>query len=225
MRSLVSIIGRSNSGKTFLIEKLVSILTSKGHRIATIKHAAHGFDIDLAGKDSWRHKQAGASTVILASPDKIAVIQAVEKEISLEEIQRFWIKDADLILAEGFKRERAPKIQVSLFEDSGELLCGKEDQLVALVSDKTLSQEDVPVFSDKEIDRLAQWLEENYIDVAEEPRVEIMLAGNPVTLTPFLQKLIRNTWRGLLSSLKGWNSQGEVEIRISGELGGDSKGE
>jgi len=225
MIPLVSIIGRSNSGKTYLIEKLVSALTAKGYCIATVKHTAHGFDIDQDGKDSWRHKQAGASTVVLAAPDKIAVFKSVEKEIGLEEIQRSWIKGVDLILAEGFKREGAPKIQVSLFEDSGELLCGRENQLVAVVSNKVPGLADVPVFLETEMNQLVQWLEDNYINIADEPKVEIMLDGRPVTLTPFLQKLIRNTWRGLLSSLKGWNSQGEVEIRISGEPEGDPKQE
>ncbi len=216
MIPIVSIVGKSDSGKTFLVEQVVTRLTAKGYRIATIKHNAHGFDIDRKGKDSWRHKQAGASTVILSAPDQIAVIKDLKEEQSLVEIQHLWIRDVDLILAEGYKRADSPKIEVSLFKDSGELVCSKDEQLVAVVSNEEFSL-DVPIFRETEIDRLVEWLEKRFINQYQEPKVEIFLAGKPVSLTPFLQKLIRNTWRGFLSALKGWDPQGPVEIKISPE--------
>ncbi len=216
MVPIVLIVGESDSGKTFLVEQVVSKLTAKGYRIATIKHNAHGFDIDRKGKDSWRHKQAGASTVILSAPDQIAVIKDLKEEQSLDEIQRLWIRDADLIVAEGYKGADSPKIEVSLFKDSSELVCSQDERLVAVVSNKELSL-DVPIFQEAEIDRLVKWLEERFINQYQEPKVEIFLSGKPVSLTPFLQKLIRNTLRGFLSALKGWDPQGLVEIKISAE--------
>ena len=216
MIPIVSIVGESDSGKTFLVERVVSTLTAKGYRIATIKHNAHGFDIDHKGKDSWRHKQAGASTVILSAPDQIAVIKELKEEQSPAEIQHLWIRDVDLIVGEGFKRADIPKIEVSLFKDTDELVCSNDEQLVAVVSNKSFSL-GVPVFRESEIDQLVEWLEERFINQYHEPKVEIFLAGRPVSLTPFLQKLIRNTWRGFLSALKGWDPQGSVEIKISAE--------
>ncbi len=71
MPQIICIVGRSQSGKTTLIEKLIPVLKNRGHRIGTIKHSQHIFDFDKSGKDSWRHKDAGAETVIIASPGRI----------------------------------------------------------------------------------------------------------------------------------------------------------
>jgi len=162
MIPIVSIVGKSDSGKTFLIERLVSGLTTKGYRIATIKHDVHGFEMDREGKDSWRHKQAGASTVVISSPKKIAMIRDVEEEESLEKIRDAWIRDVDLILTEGYKRADFPKIEVSLFGDSEELLCTEAQCLVAVVADHDVFR-DVPVFREAEIPRLLDWVEDRFL--------------------------------------------------------------
>ena len=166
MIPIVSIVGKSDSGKTFLIERLVSVLKAKGYRIATIKHDVHGFEMDREGKDSWRHKQAGASTVVVSSPKKIAMIQDVEEEEGLERIRDAWIRDVDLILTEGYKRAHYPKIEVSLFGGSNQLLCTEEQGLVAVVANHDVSR-DVPVFREAEIPRLVDWVEERYISGQE----------------------------------------------------------
>ncbi len=162
MIPIVSIVGKSDSGKTFLIERLVSGLTSKGYRIATIKHDVHGFEMDREGKDSWRHKKAGASAVVISSPKKIAMIRDVEVEESLERIRDAWIRDVDLILTEGYRRADYPKIEVSLFAGSDQLLCTEEQRLAAVVANHDVSR-DVPVFREAEIPRLVDWVEERYI--------------------------------------------------------------
>jgi molybdopterin-guanine dinucleotide biosynthesis protein B len=104
MIPIISIVGKSDSGKTTLIEKLVPELTRRGYRIATVKHDVHGFEVDREGKDSWRHKQAGAHTVVISSPKKVALIRDVEKDMTLEEIREKLIQDVDLILSEEYKR-------------------------------------------------------------------------------------------------------------------------
>ena len=217
MIPLVSVVGTSDSGKTFLVEKLVSGLTAKGYRIATVKHDVHGFDIDREGKDSWRHKQAGASTVVLSSPDKIAVIKDLTEEQTLEEIRRSWVRDADLILTEGYKRSHYPKIEASLFKNAGELLCtNKEDKLIAVVSNEPFSL-DVPVFRDSEIEQLVDWLEERYLKNPVPSPVEISLGGKPLAVGPFVTQAVWKTVRAFLSTLKGWDPRKPIEIRISGE--------
>ena len=93
---VLSIIGKSGVGKTTILEKLIPELKSRGLKIATIKHHAHpGFDIDQPGKDTWRHAQAGSDLVIIAAPDKIATIQKLEQEKSLDEI--FASIDGDIL--------------------------------------------------------------------------------------------------------------------------------
>ncbi|MDA8228604.1 MAG: molybdopterin-guanine dinucleotide biosynthesis protein B [Desulfitobacterium hafniense] len=131
---VISIVGQgSNSGKTTLLEKLIREGKNRGWRIATIKHDVHGFEIDIPGKDSWRHAQAGADIVVLSSPKKIAVLEAVTEDSSLDEIISR-IKGVDLILTEGYKRNDKPKIEVFRSEVHKELFC-KPEELFAIASD------------------------------------------------------------------------------------------
>ncbi len=110
---ILSFVGRSNSGKTTLIERVIPELTREGYRVATVKHAGHGFDLDTEGKDSWRHKQAGASAVIVVSRGSMAMFADVSEELNVEDVgNRFLDGHADLILAEGWKSEAYPKIAV-----------------------------------------------------------------------------------------------------------------
>jgi molybdopterin-guanine dinucleotide biosynthesis protein B len=88
-------------------------LTGEGYRVATIKHAGHGFDLDTEGKDSWRHKRAGASQVVVLSKGSLAMFTDVAEELPVEEIRdRFINKDIDLIIAEGWKSQGFPKVVV-----------------------------------------------------------------------------------------------------------------
>jgi len=110
---VLSIIGKSKSGKTTLIEKLIPELNSRGLRVGTVKHAHHGFEIDHPGKDSFRHREAGAETVVLYSKDKIAIQRNIQEKMSLNEIiQTYFPANLDVILVEGFKEEQGLKIEV-----------------------------------------------------------------------------------------------------------------
>jgi len=121
MPAIVSIVGRSESGKTTLIEKLIPVLTQRGYRIGTIKHTHHAIDIDRSGKDSARHRTAGAETVMLASPGRIAMFKATASE-ALDGLIRYF-DDLDLLITEGYKRENKPKIEVLRAAVGTELLC------------------------------------------------------------------------------------------------------
>lgn len=138
---IVSFVGRSNSGKTTLIERVIPELVRAGYRVATVKHAGHGFDLDTEGKDSWRHKRAGASTVIVMSRGSLAMFADVPEEMKVEEIRdRFLDGSYDLIIAEGWKSEGYLKIVV-IREQVGEVPVSP-DGLLAVVSDKPI---DLPV--------------------------------------------------------------------------------
>ena len=112
MPNIISIVGKSNSGKTTLIEKLVPVLSKKGYKVATIKHDAHSFEIDKEGKDTYRHKKAGAKAVIISSSEKVALIKDVYKEADLDDLTMLLPDDIDIILTEGYKRSNMPKIEV-----------------------------------------------------------------------------------------------------------------
>ena len=123
---IVGFVGRSNSGKTTLIERLLPELVLAGYRVATIKHAGHGFDLDTEGKDSWRHKRAGASTVVVVSKGSLAMFSDVSSEIQVEEVRdKFLDADLDLIIAEGWKSEGFPKSSSCGISSGGADLSGR----------------------------------------------------------------------------------------------------
>ena len=134
MIPIVSIVGKSNSGKTTLIEKLLPELIKQGYRVATVKHDVHGFEVDKEGKDSWRHRQAGAYCTIISSPEQIAVIKTTDHDATLEEIRDRFIDELDIIISEGYKTDSAPKIEVFRKEVHEKPLCTGDDIIVALVT-------------------------------------------------------------------------------------------
>lgn len=107
---IVAIAGKSNSGKTTLIEKLISCLRSRGHRIESATHAHHGLKMDRKGKDSWRHRKAGASATLVIAEGEIALLKDNERTCA-EKITAY-LSDMDVILAEGFKGQDLPKIEI-----------------------------------------------------------------------------------------------------------------
>lgn len=157
---IISVVGKSGVGKTTFLEKLVAELKRRGYRVATVKHDVHGFDIDRPGKDSWRLAQAGSDSVVIASPQRLALIKRLDRELALSEIAAF-LTDIDIILAEGYKRGDAPKIEVSRRERGGELLCTADD-LVAIVSNQ-LFDLDVPQFGLDDAEGIVNLLEEEFL--------------------------------------------------------------
>jgi molybdopterin-guanine dinucleotide biosynthesis protein B len=153
---ILCFVGRSNSGKTTLVERLIPELVRQGYRIATVKHAGHGFDLDTEGKDSWRHKRAGASTVVVVTKGSMAMFSDVPEQIKMEEIRdRFLDSSTDLIMAEGWKSEGLPKIVV-LREQFGEVPVAP-DGLLAVVSDKPVNLP-VPAFHPDDVPGLAAFI-------------------------------------------------------------------
>ncbi|MBW2595703.1 MAG: molybdopterin-guanine dinucleotide biosynthesis protein B [Deltaproteobacteria bacterium] len=155
MIPVVSIVGKSGSGKTTLIEKVIPELTRKGWRVATIKHSNRGFDIDREGKDSWRHRKAGARMTVMSSPGQIAVIENSEKNPGIEELRDRYIHDVDIIITEGFKGNPYPKIEVFRATLKRDMLCSREDNLIAVASDKQMAI-DVPCLDINDMEGIAQ---------------------------------------------------------------------
>ena len=216
MIPIISIVGKSDSGKTTLIEKLVPELTRRGYRIATVKHDVHGFEVDREGKDSWRHKRAGAHTVVISSPQKIALIRDVERDLSLMEIRDKLIRDVDLVLSEGYKRDVQPKIEIFRKERHQELLCAKEDKLIAIVSDQTFNV-GIPCFDLEDMKGLSDFIEKEFLKPGKGKEVSLNVGGKPIPLSPFVTDFMTKTIKGMLSALKDCDPAGRVEIRIEGE--------
>ncbi len=142
---ILSIVGWSDEGKTTLLEKIIPELGHRGFRVGTIKHDSHGFDLDRPGKDSWRHKKAGAAVTVLSSPLQVGLVMDVDHDHSPRELISF-LGGVDIILTEGYKREAHPKIEVFRAGKEREPACKGDRYLLAIVTDEPVDM-GVPRFS------------------------------------------------------------------------------
>ncbi len=160
MVPIISIVGTSGSGKTTLLEKLIPELKNRGYRIGTIKHVFHGLEFDQEGKDTWRHKAAGASGVIAASGNRIALFKDNGCD-SLDSLA-LYLQDMDIIITEGYKRENRPKIEVVRAATGKQPIFAGDPTLLAFASDGAIDTE-VPLFSLEDIARLADLIETKFL--------------------------------------------------------------
>ncbi|HTG01517.1 MAG TPA: molybdopterin-guanine dinucleotide biosynthesis protein B [Nitrospirota bacterium] len=154
----------SNSGKTTLIEKIIPHFTARGLRVAVVKHASKGFDLDTPGKDSWRFQQAGAASVVLAGPDRIAVMKTTSAEQSADDMIRA-AGDADIVMLEGFKRTSRNKIEVYRSSATDRLpLCLQDNTFLALASDRPF-EVPIPQFNLNDAEGVAKFI----LTITDEP--------------------------------------------------------
>ncbi len=133
---VIGLAGWSGAGKTTLLTQLIPIFTADGLRVSTIKHAHHKFDVDVPGKDSWRHREAGATEVLVASGRRWALMHELRKapEPRLTELLEKMTK-VDLVVVEGFKADSHPKIEVHRVANGRPLMFSQDSAIVGLVSD------------------------------------------------------------------------------------------
>jgi len=215
MPPIVSVIGKSKSGKTTLIEKLIKELKSRGYRVATIKHAPQGVSFDEPDKDSWRHLQAGSESTIISSPDKVVMIKSVAQEPALDEITRLLGEDYDIILTEGFKQGSAPKIEVHRKEAGPPFKDIKK--LIAIVTDEPLETK-ARQFSPEDVKGLADLLEKGFIEPQRE-RISLYINNTPIPLTVFPKQIISNVLLASVSSLKGVSKIESLQIFLKRKPG------
>lgn len=160
MAKIVNVVAScSNTGKTVLIEGLIKELKNRGYTVATIKHDVHGFDIDKEGKDTWRHRKAGAEAVIISSRERMALIREVQEEIPLEELIK-QVEDFDFIIIEGYKKSKYRKLEVYRQGISKRIITPKE-KLIGVASDVSLSLEGVRVVNLNNYKEIANLVIEN----------------------------------------------------------------
>jgi molybdopterin molybdotransferase len=159
--SIVSIVGKSQSGKTMLMEQLIAEFKRRGYKVAALKHSRGGMEIDHPGKDSWRYAQAGSDAVLISSPDKLAFIKSLEHDLGIEEILPMIGPEFDLVLVEGFKKSKIPKIEVHRKKLGDDLLCSP-DELSAIVTDGSLDN-DIPQLPWSDPVTVADFIEKNFV--------------------------------------------------------------
>jgi molybdopterin molybdotransferase len=165
---IVSIVGRSESGKTILVEQLIAEFKRRGYKIAALKHSHCGvIEVDQPGKDTWKFAQAGSDAVCISSPRKLAFIKKSDHDLRIDEVLPIIGPEFDLVLVEGFKKSKLPKIEVHRKELGNDLLCSPEE-LSAIVTDGSLDTPladsyKLPILSWADTAAIADFIEKNLV--------------------------------------------------------------
>ncbi len=168
---VICFVGHSNSGKTTLIEKVIGLLSEKGYDVATVKHTHKGFSTDSRGKDSWRHKAAGAKTVVLASPSQYAVVSDSDNELTIDDVLKKFVSRADILIVEGFKKDSFPKIEVNRNGSGNDLRCLTDSSIIAVATDKQLELK-IPVFDINDAEGITGYIEKNIMLIHTTDRIK-----------------------------------------------------
>jgi molybdopterin-guanine dinucleotide biosynthesis protein B len=157
---IIGLAGWSGSGKTTLVTRVIPVLVGRGLKVATVKHAHHDFDIDRPGKDSWLHRQAGAREVAVVSSRRWAIVHELgaEAEPPLGDMLAR-LSPVDLVIVEGFKRHRHPKLEVFRAAVGKPLIHPDDDCVVAIASDTALPQASLPVLPLDAVEKIADVLQ------------------------------------------------------------------
>jgi molybdopterin-guanine dinucleotide biosynthesis protein B len=167
---IIGLAGWSGSGKTTLITKLIPSLRARGLRVSTLKHAHHGFDLDKPGKDSFVHRESGATEVIISSARRWAILHELrdEEEWNMADLVAK-MSPVDLVLVEGFKRDAFPKLEIHRAANGKPLLHNEDPGIVAIAADTALPDATVPVVDLNDIEGIADLLLKHAVPIAELP--------------------------------------------------------
>jgi molybdopterin-guanine dinucleotide biosynthesis protein B len=165
---IIGLAGWSGSGKTTLVTKLIPCLRGRGISVSTLKHAHHGFDLDRPGKDSFMHRAAGATEVIISSGKRWAMLHELrdEPEWDLPHLVAK-MSPVDLVLVEGFKRDAFPKLEIHRIANGKPLIHPEDPHIVAVASDSAVPEAAVPVIDLNSIDAIADLLLEHAVPVGD----------------------------------------------------------
>jgi molybdopterin-guanine dinucleotide biosynthesis protein MobB len=206
MRTIISIVGKSSSGKTTLLEGLIGELQRRGRRVAIVKHSHHADDLDTPSKDTWRFTKAGSALSAINSLDHLAIYRRVDHYFDPREISTSICWDYDIILTEGFKSSGYPKIEVHRAAQGGELVSDPR-QLLAVVTDEPLGL-DVPQFSHEDVAGIADFIEKVIAAETGDNDIDVVVDGARLSLDPHLEDLLVRTLTAMIPHPQG---NGEVK--------------
>jgi len=165
---IIGLAGWSGSGKTTLITKLIPRLIARGLRVSTLKHAHHGFDLDQPGKDSFFHRAAGATEVIISSAKRFAILHELREEAEWDLPDLLTkMSPVDLVLVEGYKRDAFPKLEIHRAANGKPLIHPEDSHIVAIASDIALPAAKVPVIDLDDIEAIADTLLRHAVPVTQ----------------------------------------------------------
>jgi molybdopterin-guanine dinucleotide biosynthesis protein B len=206
MRLIISIVGKSHSGKTTLLESLIGEIKGRGYKVAIVKHSHHADDLDTATKDTWRFTRAGSELSAINSLDNLAIYRHIDHYFDPQEISDFIMWDYNIILTEGFKGSSYPKIEVHRHEQGKELLTDPQ-QLLAVVTDEPLDV-NVPQFSRDDVTGIADLIVKTIVNQHRENDVDLVVNGAHVPISPSLKDLLARTIFAMIPVPQG---NGEVK--------------
>lgn len=212
MHSIISVVGKSSSGKTTLLEKVIGELKSHGYKIGIVKHSHHANDLDTASKDTWRFTRAGSEFSAINSLDHLAIYRRIDHYFDPREISDFIHWDYDLILTEGFKGSDYPKIEVHRHEQGKELLT-PPDKLLAVVTDEHLGV-DAPQFSHDDIQGIADFIEKTVLQQQKASDVDLVVNGDYVKLTSDLKDLLARTLFAMIPNSQNGNRVKSMHVSL-----------
>ena len=199
MVPVIAIVGKSGAGKTVIMEKLITEFKARGYRVGAVKHAHQTVELDAPGKDTWRFSQAGSDAVAVSSPSRITIFSNLDHEPLLEETVLLLGENYDIILAEGFKTARAPKIEVCPSGKPGDMICS-ESELRAVISDGRLSVK-IPLFGRGDISKIADFIE-NDIMATMPDDMSVTVNGKNLPLKRFVKDIIASSILAMIGTLK-----------------------
>jgi molybdopterin-guanine dinucleotide biosynthesis adapter protein len=213
MPPIVSIVGRSKSGKTTLIEKLIVELKSRGYHVATAKHTHRDMTLPESDKDSDRHLKAGSEASLIVDPHGLMMIKPLQKELNLSQLAQILGENYDLILTEGYKQDDAPKIEVHRKDNAPPLTDVKK--LFAIVTDEPLDTK-VHQFALDDVKAIADLLETGFIKPNRE-RFTLLVNDVPIVLNAFTGEIVENVVLAMANNLKGVGKIGTLKIFLKKE--------
>jgi molybdopterin-guanine dinucleotide biosynthesis protein B len=226
---IVAVVGSKKSGKTTAVEILVRGLTKRGYKVATVKHIPEtDFTIDTKGKDTWRHAKAGARTVISVAPNELTVVRKVDTtKYSLEQLVTECEDDVEFLILEGFKKLigenlTVPKIVAVKTTDEALEASGHYNPILTLVGPipTEAAKPKIPYVDVlKEPEKLVELMNQKAAVLVErkrkrEEKLKIQIDERVFPLNPFVQKIMRNTILGMISTLKGIVIKGDERISV-----------
>jgi molybdopterin-guanine dinucleotide biosynthesis protein B len=191
MRTIISFVGKSDSGKTTLLEKLIAELKRRGYKVAIVKHSHHADDLDTAKKDTWRFTQAGTEFSAINSLDNLAIYRRMDHFFDPQELSSFLLWDYDVILTEGFKSSPYPKIEVHRAAQGKDLVSDAQT-LLGVVTDEPLDVK-VPQFTYDDVAGIAALIE-NKVKTADTANdVDVVVNGARIPVNPSLRDVLART--------------------------------
>lgn len=220
MSAIVTFVGWHDSGKTTLASSVVIELKKLGYRVAVIKSSNDtGIEFDTPGTDTYRHKEAGADSVMLVAPDQM-VLQTGNSDLSLRTLAHRYFPDTDIVIGEGFKNARkVPKIEV--FKNTDQKIRDEVHGVIAVATDLEGVAGDY-VFRLDEAEEIALFIQKRYlIGKAKKEVTALLVNGNKVPIKYYIQDALAGMVHGFVQTLKLDPDIKEIELRI--KVGVDDK--